>query len=462
MDMNILKSIPKIDELLKSPQMTRAITNYGKTVVVNCARMITEEKRNAMVTGDRTELIDPEKLVDQIEERIYRESRMSLRPVINATGIILHTNLGRAILSETAAQAVYDIARNYSTLEYNCATGERGSRYSHIDDLLGKLCSCESALVVNNNAAAVLLILNTLAKDQEVIVSRGELVEIGGAFRVPEVMEQSNSILVEVGTTNKTRIRDYEAAIHFEKTAVLLKVHTSNYKIMGFTEDVSLHELAELGRKNDIPVVYDLGSGAFFKAGEYHLSDEPNITDSLNSGIDVISFSGDKLLGGPQAGIIVGKKKYIDMMKKNPLTRAIRVDKMTLAALEATLRLYFDMNLAEKEIPILSKLLISQDELLKKAEQLLALLENIPTLTATIIEDFGQVGGGSMPNQMIPSVCVAVETTLFSVNAIDKQLHQSEIPIIGRINKNRYLLDLRTIESKDLGYIAKELKKIVE
>jgi len=461
-NISVLRSIPKIDELLKTPLMINAIEEYGMSMVIDCARAMTEEIRNDIIAGQIKETVNSDQLIELIESMIHRESKMHLRPVINGTGIILHTNLGRAVLCEVAARAAYDIARNYSTLEYDCSTGERGSRYSHIDALLEKLCGCESAIAVNNNAAAVLLILSTIAKDKEVIVSRGELVEIGGAFRVPEIMQQSGSTLIEVGTTNKTYKSDYEKGISPEKTAALLKVHTSNYKIMGFTDEVSLEELVDIGNENKIPVIYDLGSGAFFKSEEYHLNDEPNITDSMKSGVDIVCFSGDKLLGGPQVGIIAGKKKYIDAMKKNPLTRAIRIDKMTLAALEATLRLYLDMDRAKKEIPTLVQLGISQDELMKKGQQLQGLLKNIPGVTAGIAEDFGQVGGGSMPTQMIPSVCVSLETEIISVNNLNNRLNQCDIPIVGRIQKNRYLLDVRTIEITHFVYIAKEIKKIFE
>lgn len=459
---NIFRSIPKIDELLKDPQMLNAVERYGNGVVVECARACVEEIRARMGSGNQTEPVNLCELLREIEVRIQKESRMHLRPVINGTGIMLHTNLGRAVLSEAAAQAAYDVARNYSTLEYNCETGERGSRYSHVDFLLKKLSGGESAIVVNNNAAAVLLILSTLAKNKEVIVSRGELVEIGGAFRVPEVMEQSGAKLVEVGSTNKTKKSDYEKAISPENTGALLKVHTSNYKIMGFTEEVSLDELSKIGETHDIPVLYDLGSGGFFKAADYGLGDEPNVLESIKTGVDVICFSGDKLLGGPQAGIIIGKKKYIDAMKKNPLTRALRVDKMTLAALEATLRLYLDWEKAEKEIPLLSQLSINQEELLEKAGIFMNLLEKMPMISAEIIEDFGQVGGGSMPNQMIPSLCIALEAKGFSANALDQRLNWGETPIIGRIQKDRYLLDMRTIETREFETIVMTLEKMFE
>ncbi len=461
-NMNFYRSIPKIDEVLKDPRILAVIEQFGKSAAIDSTRVCVNEIRDEIAAGTRTEPVDFCDLITKIDERIRTASQMHLRPVINGTGIMLHTNLGRAVLSESAAQAAFDVARNYSNLEYNCETRMRGSRYSHVDFLLEKLCNCESALVVNNNAAAVLLMLNTLVKDKDVIVSRGELVEIGGAFRVPEIMEQSGGQLVEVGTTNKTRKSDYEKAIVPEKTGAILKVHTSNFKIIGFTEETSLKELAEIGAAFDIPVLYDLGSGSFFKSADYGLGEEPNIIESLKSGVDVICFSGDKLLGGPQTGIILGKKKYIEAMKKNPLTRALRVDKMTLAALEATLRLYLDWEKAEKEIPILKQLSITRAELEKKAEILIALLKKIPTVTAEIIDESAQVGGGSMPNQMIPSLCVALEAKGISANGLDQRLNQAQIPIIGRIQKDRYLLDMRTIETREFESIVSTLENMFE
>ncbi|MBU4439786.1 MAG: L-seryl-tRNA(Sec) selenium transferase [Firmicutes bacterium] len=459
-DPNIFRSIPKIDEVLKEPEIIDAIEHFGKGAAIESTRVCVEEMRSEMTSGKRTEPINQDDLIKRISTRIKRENQRHLRPVINGTGIILHTNLGRAVLSEAAAQAAFDVARNYSNLEYNCDNRTRGSRYSHVDYLLEKLCNCESALVVNNNAAAVLLMLSTLTKDKEVIVSRGELVEIGGAFRVPEIMEQSGTKLIEVGTTNKTKKSDYEKAIVPEKTGAILKVHTSNFKIMGFTEEASLEELAEIGESHDLPVLYDLGSGGFFKAADYGLSEEPNVFESMKDGADVICFSGDKLLGGPQAGIIIGKKKHIDAMKKNPLTRALRVDKMTLAALEATLRLYLDWEKAVKEIPLLSQLSITTEELVKKAETFMQLLKKIPMITAEIIAAEGQVGGGSMPNQMIPSICVALEANGFSANALDLALNSAETPIIGRIHKDCYLLDMRTIETRNFDTIVRALEKM--
>lgn len=461
-DTNVFRSIPKIDELLKDSKMLAATEHFGKGAAIDGARVCVEELRAEIASGSRTEPVNQAELINKIAERIRTDSQMHLRPVINGTGIILHTNLGRAVLSEAAAQAAFEVATNYSNLEYNCDIRARGNRYSHIDYLLEKLCNCESAMVVNNNAAAVLLMLSTLTKDKEVIVSRGELVEIGGAFRVPEIMEQSGAKLVEVGTTNKTKKSDYEKAIVPDRTGAILKVHSSNFKIMGFTEEASLEELSEIGETHELPVLYDLGSGGFFKAMDYGLGEEPNILESIQSGADVICFSGDKLLGGPQAGIIIGKKKYLEAMKKNPLTRALRVDKMTLAALEATLRLYLDWEKATKEIPLLAQLAITTAELQKKAETFIKRLEKIPAISAEIIAAEGQVGGGSMPNQMIPSICIALEAHGFSANALDRGLHSAATAIIGRIHKDRYLLDMRTIETRDFDTIVMTLEKMFE
>ncbi len=459
---SMLKSIPKIDIILNEPKIQTEIIISGRAVVVECARAITEKLRADILSEQLKEMPDLEQIIAEVIFLVKKKTKANLCPVINGTGIILHTNLGRALLCEQAAKAAYEIAKSYSTLEYDCVKGERGSRYSHISGLLTQLCGCESAIVVNNNAAAVLLILSSLAKDKEVIVSRGELVEIGGSFRIPEIISQSNAFLVEVGTTNKTHLKDYANAINPDKTAALLKVHTSNYKILGFTDEVSLQELVELGKKEDIPVIHDLGSGAFINTQDYGLEYEPNIIDSIKSGADVVCFSGDKLFGGPQAGIIAGKKEYIDKMKVNPLARAVRVDKMTLAALEATLRIYLEPNEAVKQIPTLRMLTFSLSDLRKKAEILFDLLTDNKKISVTIIEQEGQVGGGSMPAQILPSVCIAVTSNELSLDTIDERLRNCELPIIGRIHKSQYLLDVRCVDELNFSYIAESFNKIFD
>jgi L-seryl-tRNA(Ser) seleniumtransferase len=461
-DNKCLRSIPKIDEILNEPAILETMPLYGKSRVLQCVRKRVEEIRQEFLSGRRNEPVKLTGLIESIRKQLIEETRMHLKPVINGTGIVLHTNLGRAVLSEAAAKAAYRVARQYTNLEYDCETGQRGSRYDHVEGLLKELCHCESAMVVNNNAAAVLLILGTLSKNREAIVSRGELVEIGGAFRVPEVMEQSGAILVEVGTTNKTRISDYEKAISQDATGVLLKVHTSNFKIMGFTEEVDVEALADLGNKYQVPVVYDLGSGSLFNPEACHLGAEPHVRESVEAGADLICFSGDKLLGGPQAGIIIGKKIFLDQLKKNPLTRALRVDKMTLAALEATLKHYQDEEKVQKEVPLLAKLAITEEELREKAKTLMFLLEKRVQIKTEMISEWGQVGGGSMPNQMLPSICVVLQVDGFSANQLDQQLHRAEIPIVGRIRKDQFLLDMRTVETEELELIAQTLGCLLE
>ena len=351
----LLRAIPKVTELYDLPEVSDLREHYASSSVTEWIRTVLEQLRSAILSGEVTTLPTLEELGDRICRVAARESLPSLRPVINATGVILHTNLGRGCLSDRAADAVYDIARGYSTLEYNVEAGHRGSRHDHVEKLLCRLTGAESAMVVNNNAAAVMLILSTLAQGGEVITSRGELVEIGGSFRVPDIMELCGCHLREVGTTNKTHLSDYERAIG-EQTRALLKVHTSNYRIVGFTESLPLSDIVALGCRTGLPVVEDLGSGSLVDLEHYGIHDEPTVQNSIRAGVDVVSFSGDKLLGGPQAGIILGKKPYIDRMKRHPLARAIRVDKMTIAALWATLTTYQDLHRAEQEIPTLAML----------------------------------------------------------------------------------------------------------
>ena len=411
-----------------------------------------EQLRSAILSGEVTTLPTLEELGDRICRVAARESLPSLRPVINATGVILHTNLGRGCLSDRAADAVYDIARGYSTLEYNVEAGHRGSRHDHVEKLLCRLTGAESAMVVNNNAAAVMLILSTLAQGGEVITSRGELVEIGGSFRVPDIMELCGCHLREVGTTNKTHLSDYERAIG-EQTRALLKVHTSNYRIVGFTESLPLSDIVALGCRTGLPVVEDLGSGSLVELEHYGIHDEPTVQNSIRAGVDVVSFSGDKLLGGPQAGIILGKKPYIDRMKRHPLARAIRVDKMTIAALWATLTTYQDLHRAEQEIPTLAMLAVSGEDLRASAAQLCALLKE-RGVAAEVVAQSGPVGGGSVPTQLLPTFAVALPADKLSPNQAEQALRCREKPIIGRITEGRLLLDVRTIFPEDMEYIA--------
>ena len=453
---HLLRSLPKVDEVLRQPAI--AALDLPQSVITDLVRQHIDDLRRRVLDSDLQTLPSMEDLCAEICTAAKAAAKPSLRPVINATGITLHTNLGRACLSEKAVQAAADAARRYSTLEYDVESGQRGSRYSHVEKLLCKITGAEAAMVVNNNAAAVLLILSALGKGGEVITSRGELVEIGGSFRIPEIMEQCGCSLREVGATNKTHLRDYERAI-CEDTRALLKVHTSNFRIMGFTESVSLQELVELGKQTGLPVIEDLGSGCFFDLETLGIHDEPTVMNSVKAGVDIISFSGDKLLGGPQAGIILCKEKWIKTLKSHPLTRAMRVDKMTLAALEATLDTYLDPEKAQQEIPTIRMLAIDPALLKLRAE---ALYEKLTALgvTCQVIPEQDQVGGGSVPTQLLPTWAVAVDPQNVAVDGLEERLRkQSDIPIIGRIVKDRYLLDTRTLWEEDFDYIAQAVKE---
>jgi len=448
----LLKKIPKVDELLRNPALAETIAQYGDHAVADAIRAELDAIRQAILNQQITVLPEFPLLCQQICKRVHQASLPSFRSVINGTGIILHTNLGRACLSEKAAQAVYDAAKSYSNLEYDLETGKRGSRYSHVEAILCRLTGAESALVVNNNAAAVLLTLSALTQGGQVVVSRGELVEIGGSFRIPEIMSSCGAQLKEVGATNKTHLYDYERAIQ-ENTKALMKVHTSNYRIIGFSETPPLSDLVKLGHSHGLPVIEDLGSGSLLDLNQFGIHDEPTVHDSIRAGVDVVSFSGDKLLGGPQAGIVLGKKKYMDCLKKHPLNRAMRVDKMTLAALEATLRSYEAGS--PEEIPVIAMLAAKQDVLLQKAEQLSSLLHQAG-IDAEIVPTEGRVGGGSVPNYALPSYAIAFDR---DVNKLEETLRKGMTPIIGRIHEGKYLLDVRTLLKSDFETIVAALRE---
>ena len=448
----LLRNIPKVDELLRSQLLAASVEEYGERAVTGAIREELDVLRQGILQQKMTAVPELSVLCQQICKRAQRSSLPSFRRVINGTGILLHTNLGRACLSEKAARAVYDAAKAYSNLEYDLETGKRGSRYSHVEDLLCRLTGAESALVVNNNAAAVLLTLSALTQGGEVPVSRGELVEIGGSFRIPEIMESCGARLRDVGATNKTHLHDYARDINAD-TKALMKVHTSNYRIVGFSETPVLSDLVALGHQHGLPVIEDLGSGCLLDLNRFGIHDEPSVQDSLRAGVDVVSFSGDKLLGGPQAGILLGKKKYLDILKKHPLNRAMRVDKMTLAALEATLQSY--ENGKEEEIPVIGMLAASRETLQQKAQTLAAMLEHAG-IAAELVPTEGRVGGGSVPNHSLPSCAVAFAG---DVNALEENLRLRDTPIIGRIHENKYLLDVRTLFEADFPTIVEAVKE---
>ena len=432
---DILRRLPQVDFLM------RQMGDSASSVKLTAARMVLDEIRKGVLSGAVTEIPDDDTLLDMIDEAAANSAAFGLRRVINATGIVLHTNLGRAPLSQAVAEHVAQVAMEYCNLEYNIAAGHRGSRMDAVKARLTRLCGAEAAVCVNNNAAAVLLALSALCAGRKVIVSRGELVEIGGSFRVPDVISQGGARLVEVGTTNKTRIEDYHAALE-EHVSAILKVHTSNYRIVGFTEDTSIMELAKLTQTVGIPLIYDLGGGALVEMSCY----EPTVQATLAQGADVLCFSGDKLLGGPQCGIIVGKQEYIDKIVAHPLYRALRMDKLTLAALEGTLMLYEEGKI--DEIPVISMLRQSPKELSDRAEKLLGLIKPVADIfTASIIEDEGQAGGGSLPMETFPSYAVAISTTTMSLQELEAQLRQRHIPIVARIQKNQLILNVRTVST---------------
>jgi L-seryl-tRNA(Ser) seleniumtransferase len=440
-----------VDELLRSPQMQALVQRFGHFAVTGAARALLEQTRDAIAD---TRLDEPgtravvAALPSLIEHRLGESLRFSLRPVINATGVILHTNLGRAPLSGAALEHAVEIAQGYSNLEFDLEAGERGERDSHVDRLLAKLLNTPdrevSTIVVNNNAAAVLLSLNALAEGGEVIVSRGELVEIGGSFRIPDVMTKSGAVLREVGTTNRTRISDYEQAIT-ERTKLLLRVHRSNFQIVGFTEQPSLEELVTLGREHAIPVMEDLGSGGLFDLRTVAVHGEPKLQESVRAGVDIITYSGDKLLGGPQAGLISGSRDLVKRIRSNPLFRALRVDKLFYAALEATLLAYLREDY--DSIPVLRMMRLTEEDLAGRAEHLMRRLHiTCPDLQMQVIASRSVIGGGAAPGSTLPSSVVAISSAKLSADAIAEKLRRWEPPIIARVENGRVLLDLRTVE----------------
>ena len=460
MSKHLLSQIPAINKILLLDEIKELMNTYTEVAIKSAIKQYIEEIKQAILNEELSEVPSLSKIVGEVARIVEKEDKNSLRRVINATGTILHTNLGRSLLSEKIKENIESVAFNYSNLEFDIDNKKRGSRYVHLIDIIKKLTGAEDVLVVNNNAAAVLLTLNTLVKDQEIIVSRGELVEIGGAFRIPEIIKLSGGVPVEVGTTNKTHLKDYENAIT-EETGALLKVHTSNYKILGFTESVSNEEISYLARENELVSINDLGSGQFVDFSKFGLPYEPTVKEILDSGIDIVTFSGDKLLGGPQAGIIVGKKKYIEKMKKNQLTRALRVDKMTLASLEATLKLYLDEKDALEHIPTLHMISLSKERLFGKADVLKTKLSSLD-FDIRIEEDKAEVGGGSYPASYLESVAVKLTHRKLHATEIERRLLEVEIPIITRIKDNELILDMRTLRTREFDIVKAALEEVTK
>ncbi|RJQ53144.1 MAG: L-seryl-tRNA(Sec) selenium transferase [Nitrospiraceae bacterium] len=453
-----LSQLPSVDECLKSSYGQKWLASFPRKTVLRAVREVIDSKRKEILNGASTD-VSIEAVSRDIETVVKKLSAYKLRPLINATGIVMHTNLGRSLLSERALAHVSATARSFSNLEYEIPTGKRGKRYSHIQDIIRELTGAEDAVVVNNNAAAVLLCLDTFAKGREVIVSRGELVEIGGSFRIPEVMKASGAILREVGTTNKTHPADYENALCGD-TALLLKVHQSNYRITGFTEEVPLEKLVKLGKEFRLPVVADLGSGCMINLSKYGVHGEPTVQEVVRTGADIVTFSGDKLLGGPQAGIIIGRGKLIRKIQKNPMLRAMRIDKMTLASLEATFMQYLDEEKAIKEIPTLRMLTQPLSEIKRRAKRIFSLLiKDISARSAlAVVADESQAGGGSLPEVNFPTFAVSLKPFTISVNELEKKLRLGDPPVIARIKDNALLIDARTVQDKEVKVLVERVK----
>jgi L-seryl-tRNA(Ser) seleniumtransferase len=462
----LLRSLPSIERLLERPLALRLSATVGRERVRDLLRETTEELRQEVTSGQLSATGTNQSLTEEVEWRLEtraaRFSHPSLRRVVNATGVIIHTNLGRAPLARQAVEALSETAAGYSNLEYDLKQGQRGRREAHCQELLSRLAGSEAATVANNNAAAVLLVLNTLAEGGEVIVSRGELIEIGGSFRIPDVMAKSGAILHEVGTTNRTRIEDYRDAIN-ERTRLILRVHPSNYRIIGFTQRPSVEEIAGVARRAGVPSFEDLGSGCLIDLSPYGVKDEPVVADSLKAGISVVSFSGDKMLGGPQAGIIAGSREIVDRVLKNPLMRALRVDKMTYSAIEATLRLY-ERGAALIEVPVIRAIATSYEGL---ADRAASLRESIARLTDgqfTIgLEDGASViGGGSAPEVKLPTVLVTLKAAGMSAASLEERLRGFRIPIIARTERDRVMIDLRTVSIEEEAIILDAIAALAQ
>ncbi len=462
-----LRSLPGVDQILNETSVQQELREHPRKLVLAGIREVLQEYRERILGCQTEEEINKldlsrEAVVKEALQRVKRSRSSSLRPVINATGTVIHTNLGRAPLSSTAREALLGVTSSYSNLELSLERGERDTRQAHVEKLLCELTGAEASLVVNNNAAAVFLVLQTLARGREVIVSRGELVEIGGSFRMPDVMSSSGAYMVEVGTTNKCYISDYESAIT-EHTAALLKVHTSNYRIMGFTEEAGREELVALGKKAGIPVVEDVGSGVLVNLEDYGLPEEPRVQDCLQEGVSVVTFSGDKLLGGPQAGIILGTREMVERFKHNQLARVLRVDKFTLAALEATLRLYWDEERAVREIPVLKALTREEAELEEQAQGLKRLVENsVSRGEVECRKGESTVGGGALPLAGLATWVVTYLPENVSPLALARRLRLGEPPVVPRVHKDRLLFDVRTLAEGEEKLVAGALACALE
>lgn len=457
----LLRSLPSVTSLLENEEVCDWLRELSRTTVVESLQAAVDRARDAILEGSLDENHSIEDILADAEEEILQRSTPSLRHVINATGIVLHTGLGRAPLSDAAIEAIAEGAGGYCNLEYDLEEGKRGKRHEHVVDQLVSLTGAESATVVNNNAAATLLILQTFAAQREVVVSRGQLIEIGGSFRLPDIMRASGAILREVGTTNRTRASDFEAAIN-EQTSLLFRAHPSNFRVVGFTEEVAIGTLAKLAHERDLLAVDDLGSGALHDLTDLGLPDEPCVRNSIESGADLVCFSGDKLLGGPQCGIIVGKQELIERINANPLMRTYRVGKLTILALEATLRSHTDHTTACTEVPTLAALAMSQEQLAKRAAKLTEQLDaQLPGEQFLVCSDVAYAGGGAMPDREIPSIVVQWRPLRASAAEMTQALRQADIPVIARIRDDAICFDLRTVRDADFEPLVEAISSAV-
>ncbi|MFH1232087.1 MAG: L-seryl-tRNA(Sec) selenium transferase, partial [Planctomycetota bacterium] len=462
---SILREIPSTEEMLQFNKTTALLSSYPRSMIVEVTRNVLETLRNKIKASDKSGVDnfmvpDKDEIFSQIENEVHNKVMPQFRKSINATGIVLHTGLGRAVLPSQSLESLYKHLKGCTRLAIDLKSGLRKDRDKNIDELICEVTGAEAATVVNNNAAATVLILNALAKGKQVICSRGQMVEIGGSFRIPDIMEISMAKLKGVGTTNRTHLKDYEKAINSE-TGAILKVHASNYRIIGFTSTVPIDELVKLGHKHKLPVIDDIGSGALIDLTPYGLPEEPLVSDSIKAGADVICFSADKLMGGPQAGIIIGKKKYIELIRKNPLYRAFRVCKLTLIALEETLKLFRDKDRIFQSNPTLHMLTLDIKTLQARADNLVNKLAQIPNLDIKIIDEFSQTGSGSLSGYDIPTKAIALKSKTISSQKLAEKLREREIPVFTRLKDNNVLLDLRTILDGEEDEIIKIFKEVL-
>lgn len=454
----LLRSIPSVERVLEHPDIVSLSHRFPRWAVIESARETLAEIRTAIAEGGRREQLEMVKIVEAIGARAEARSRRGIRKVINATGILVHTNLGRSMLSDRARAAVDEVAGSYSSLEFDLGAGNRTSRIKHVEKLLCRIVGCAGAHVVNNNAGAVLLALNTLADGFEVIVSRGELIEIGGSFRLPDVVAKSGARMVEVGTTNRTRLKDYEKAIA-PATRAILKAHRSNFEMAGFVESVAIRDLVKLAHHRNLALIEDLGSGALVDFSGFGVEKEPMPQDSVKHGVDVITFSGDKLLGGPQAGIIVGDEEPIERMKQNPLTRALRIDKMTLAALEETLRQYLEPETLFDAVPTMRMIVFQPEEIERRANEVAGALSRqlAEAFDISVVRSRSQIGGGSLPATTLDSFALAISSRDLSADEIVCSLRQAEIPIIARIVEDKVMIDFRSVQPSEDELIISQI-----